>query len=67
MSRRDDQALAAVVAWDQRPAALAFEARRKSEAWPIDDNEVHPRNAIGNQVPAMLHRSAGNPRHAAAR
>jgi putative transposase len=43
------------------------EARRKCEAWPIDDNEVRPHNAIGNQVPAMLHRSAGNPGHAAAR
>jgi len=61
--------LAAVVAWIDGPAAasLAFEARRKSEAWPIDDNEVRPHNAVGNQAPAMLHRAAGNPGRAAAR
>jgi len=38
------------------------EARRKCEAWRRDYNEVRPHSAIGNQVPAMLHRSAGNTR-----
>jgi putative transposase len=37
------------------------EARRKCEAWRRDYNEVRPHSAIGNQVPAALHRSAGNP------
>jgi putative transposase len=43
------------------------EARRKCEAWRRDYNEVRPHSAIGNQVPAMLHRSAGNPGQAAVR
>ena len=43
------------------------EARRKCEAWRRDDNEVRPHSAIGNQVLAMLHRSAGNRGRAAAR
>ena len=43
------------------------EARRKCEAWRRDYNEVRPHSAIGNQVPAMLHRSADNPGQAAAR
>ena len=37
------------------------EARRKCEAWRRDYNEVRPHSAIGNKVPIMLHRSAGNP------
>src|SRR6516162_4964941 len=36
------------------------EARRKCEAWRRDYNEIRPHSAIGNQVPAMLHRSTGN-------
>ena len=43
------------------------EARRKCEAWRRNDNEVRPHSAIGNQVLAMLHRSAGNRGQAAAR
>jgi len=43
------------------------EARRKCEAWRRDYNEVRPHSAIGNQVPAALHRSAGNPGQPAAR
>ena len=43
------------------------EARRKCEAWRRDYNEVRPHSAIGNQVPAMLHRSTGNPGQAVAR
>jgi putative transposase len=37
------------------------EARRKCEAWRRDYNEVRPHGAIGNEVPIMLHRAAGNP------
>jgi putative transposase len=43
------------------------EARQKCEAWRRDYNEVRPHSAIGNQVPATLHRSAGNPGQPAAR
>ena len=43
------------------------EARRKCEAWRRDYNEVRPHSAIGNQVPATLHRSAGNPGQATVR
>ena len=43
------------------------EARRKCEVWRRDYNEVRPHSAIGNQVPAALHRSAGNPGQPAAR
>ena len=43
------------------------EARQKCEAWRRDYNEVRPHSAIGNQVPAMLHRLAGNPGQAAVR
>jgi putative transposase len=43
------------------------EARRTCEAWRRDYNEVRPHSAIGNQVPAALHRSAGNPGQPAAR
>ncbi len=43
------------------------EARGKCEAWRRDYNEVRPHSAIGNQVPAALHRSAGNPGQPAAR
>ncbi|MBV9014805.1 MAG: transposase [Alphaproteobacteria bacterium] len=43
------------------------EARRRCEAWRRDYNEVRPHSAIGNQVPAMLHRSAGNPGQAVVR
>src|SRR5262249_42232264 len=43
------------------------EARRKCEAWRRDYNEVRPHSAIGNQVPAMLHRLAGNPGQAVVR
>jgi transposase InsO family protein len=32
-----------------------------------DYNEVRPHSAIGNQVPATLHRSTGNPGQAVAR
>ena len=37
------------------------EARRKCEAWRRDYNEVRPHSAIGNQVPAVLHRMTGDP------
>ena len=43
------------------------EARRKCEAWRRDYIEVRPHSAIGNKVPIMLHRSAGNPDQPAAR
>jgi putative transposase len=43
------------------------EARQKCEAWRRDYNEVRPHSAIGNQVPAMLHRAAGYPGQATAR
>ena len=43
------------------------EARRKCEAWRRDYNEVRPHSAIGNEVPASLHRSASNPGQLAAR
>jgi transposase InsO family protein len=43
------------------------EARRKCEAWRRDYNEVRPHNAIDNQVPAALHRTAGKPGQPAAR
>jgi transposase InsO family protein len=43
------------------------EARGKCEAWRRDYNEVRPHSAIGNQVPAALHGSAGNPGQPAAR
>lgn len=43
------------------------EARRKCEAWHRDYNEVRPHSAIGNQVPAALHRTAGNPGQPAVR
>ena len=43
------------------------EARRKCEAWRRDYNEVRPHSAIGNQVPAVLHRAAGYPGHRTAR
>lgn len=43
------------------------EARGKCEAWRRDYNEVRPHSAIANQVPAALHRSAGNPGQPAAR
>jgi len=32
-----------------------------TEAWRRDYNEVRPHSAIGNEVPASLHRSASNP------
>jgi putative transposase len=37
------------------------EARQKCEAWRRDYNEVRPHSAIGNQVPAVLHRMTGDP------
>jgi putative transposase len=37
------------------------EAARKCEAWRRDYNQVRSHSAIGNQVPAALHRTAGNP------
>ena len=43
------------------------EAQRKCEAWRRDYNEVRPHSAIGNQVPAALHRTAGKPGQPAAR
>jgi putative transposase len=43
------------------------EARRKCEAWRRDYNEVRPHSAIGNEVPIMLHRAAGNPGRPATR
>src|SRR5580698_7339184 len=43
------------------------EARRTCEAWRKDYNEVRPHSAIGNKVPAALHRAAGNPGQPAAR
>src|SRR5580692_7736438 len=33
------------------------EARGKCEAWRRDYNEVRPHSAIGNEVPAALHRA----------
>ena len=35
------------------------EARGKCETWRRDQNEVRPHSAIGNLVPASLHRAAG--------
>jgi putative transposase len=43
------------------------QACRKCEAWLRYHNEVRPHSAIGNQVPATLHRSAGSPGRAATR
>jgi putative transposase len=43
------------------------EARGKCAAWRRYYNEVRPHSAIGNQVPAALHRSAGDPGQPAAR
>ena len=43
------------------------EAREKCEAWRRDYNEVRPHSAIGNLVPAALHRAASNPGQLAAR
>jgi putative transposase len=43
------------------------EARQKCEAWRRDYNEERPHSAIGNQVPAALHRAACNPGQLAAR
>jgi putative transposase len=43
------------------------EAQAKCEAWRRDYNEVHPHSAIGNQVPAALHRASGPPGRPAAR
>ena len=43
------------------------EAVRKCEAWRRDYNEVRPHSAIGNEVPAALHRTAGNPGQPAVR
>ena len=43
------------------------EARRKCEAWRRDYNEVRPHSAIGNEVPASLHRATGNPGQPVAR
>jgi putative transposase len=37
------------------------EARRKCEAWRRDYNEVRPHSALGNEVPAALHRATRNP------
>jgi putative transposase len=43
------------------------EATRKCEAWRREYNEVRPHGAIGNQVPAALHRTIGNSGQPAAR
>ena len=43
------------------------EARRKCEAWRRDYNEERPHSAIGNKVPAELHRTTGNPGQPVAR
>ena len=43
------------------------EAIEKCEAWRRDYNEVRPHSAIGNEVPAALHRTAGNPGQPAVR
>jgi len=43
------------------------EAAEKCEAWRRDYNEVRPHSAIGNEVPAALHRTAGNPGQPAVR
>jgi putative transposase len=43
------------------------EARGKCEAWRRGYNEVRPHSAIGNLVPAALHRAASNPGQLAAR
>jgi putative transposase len=43
------------------------EAIEKCEAWRRDYNEVRPHSAIGNEVPAALHRTTGNPGQPAVR
>ena len=43
------------------------EARQKCEAWRRDYNEVRPHSAIGNQVPAALHRMDSKPSRLATR
>jgi putative transposase len=43
------------------------EATRKCETWCREYNEVRPHSAIGNQVPAALHRTIGNSGQPAAR
>ena len=43
------------------------DARRKCEAWRRDYNEARPHSAIGNKVPAELHRTTGNPGQPVAR
>ena len=43
------------------------EASRKCEAWRGDYNTVRPHSAVGNQVPALLHLSAGTPGQLAVR
>jgi putative transposase len=43
------------------------EARRTCEAWRRDYNEVRPHSAIGNEVPASLHRATRNPGQPVAR
>jgi putative transposase len=43
------------------------EARGKCEAWRRDYNEVRPHSAIGNEVPAALHRAPRNPGQPVAR
>jgi putative transposase len=43
------------------------EAWRKYEAWRKNYNEVRAHSAIGNKVPAALHRSACNPGQLATR
>jgi putative transposase len=43
------------------------EARQKCEAWCRDYNEVRQHSAIGNEVPAALHRATCNPGQLVAR
>jgi putative transposase len=41
--------------------------RENAEAWRREYNKVRPHSAIGNQVPAALHRTIGNAGQQAAR
>ena len=43
------------------------EARQKCEAWRRDYNEVRPHSALGNEVPAALHRATCTPGQPVAR
>ena len=57
---------AALLAYLNAYASVA-EAKAGIGAWLVQYNLRRPHSAIGNQVPAVLHRSAGNPGQPAAR